>query len=84
MKCTGMHEAKRMITKARELNLQIMIGCMTETSCAALAGTALAPQCDFADLDGPFLTSNNPFKLPEFMDGKWVLSDRAGLGLKNS
>ncbi len=83
MKCTGMHEAKKMIAKARELGLQIMIGCMTETSCAALAGAALAPQCDFADLDGPFLTSNNPFKLPGFVDGKWVLGDEAGLGLKN-
>lgn len=84
MKCTGMHEAKKMIVKARELGLQIMIGCMTETSCAALAGAALAPQCDFADLDGPFLTSNNPFQLPEFVDGKWVLNDAVGLGLKTN
>jgi len=81
MKCTGIHEAQQMITKARELDLKVMIGCMTETSCAALAGAALAPQCDYADLDGPFLTSNNPFKLPEFVDGKWVLGDGVGLGL---
>jgi L-Ala-D/L-Glu epimerase len=81
MKSAGMYEAKRMINKARELDLKIMIGCMTETSCAALAGAALAPQCDFADLDGPFLTSNNPFKLPEFVEGKWVLGENAGLGL---
>lgn len=84
MKCTGMHEAKKMVTKARELDLQIMIGCMTETSCAALAGAALAPQCDFADLDGPFLTSNNPFKLPAFVEGKWVLRNETGLGLENN
>jgi len=82
MKCTGMHEAHKMIAKAQELNLQVMIGCMTETSCAALAGAALAPQCAFADLDGPFLTSNNPFMLPGFVDGKWVLSEDNGLGLK--
>ena len=82
MKCTGMYEASQMITKARELNLKIMIGCMTETSCAALAGAALAPQCDWADLDGPFLTSNNPFVLPEFVDGKWVLGEESGLSLK--
>jgi L-Ala-D/L-Glu epimerase len=81
MKSAGMYEAKRMINKARELDLKIMIGCMTETSCAALAGAALAPQCDFADLDGPFLTSNNPFKLPEFVEGKWMLGENAGLGL---
>lgn len=82
MKSAGMHEAKLMLNKARELGLKVMIGCMTETSCATLAAAALAPQCDFADLDGPFLTSNNPYKLPEFIDGKWVLSDMPGLGIE--
>ncbi|TFF40371.1 dipeptide epimerase [Mucilaginibacter psychrotolerans] len=81
MKSAGMHEAKLMLDKARELGLKVMIGCMTETSCATLAAAALAPQCDFADLDGPFLTSNNPYQLPEFIDGKWVLSDKVGLGI---
>ncbi|RYD87834.1 MAG: dipeptide epimerase, partial [Sphingobacteriales bacterium] len=37
MKSAGMHEAKLMIQKARELNLKILIGCMSETSCATLA-----------------------------------------------
>ncbi len=82
MKSAGMYEAHQMLLKARELDLKVMIGCMTETSCAALAGAALAPQCDWADLDGPFLTSNNPFKLPDFVDGKWVLSGESGLGLQ--
>lgn len=82
MKSAGMYEARQMIFKARELGLKVMIGCMTETSCAALAGIALAPQCDWADLDGPFLTSNNPYKLPGFVDGKWVLGDDFGLGIK--
>ena len=82
MKSAGMYEAKRMIDKARELGLKVMIGCMSETSCATLAAAALAPQCDWADLDGPFLTSNNPYQLPEFVNGKWALSDRVGLGLE--
>jgi len=82
MKSAGIYEAHTMILKARELGLNVMIGCMTETSCAALAGAALAPLCDWADLDGPLLTSNNPFVLPEFMDGKWVLSRESGLGLR--
>jgi hypothetical protein len=46
-----------------------------------LAAAALAPQCTWADLDGPFLTSNNPYKMPGFVDGKWVLNEQAGLGL---
>jgi len=56
---------------------------MSETSCATLAAAALAPQCDWADLDGPFLTSNNPYQIPEFKDGRWVLSNDTGLGIKN-
>ena len=82
MKSAGMYEAHQMILKARELDLKVMIGCMSETSCATLAAAALAPQCDWADLDGPFLTSNNPYQLPEFVDGKWVLSSDAGLGIR--
>ncbi|OKS89373.1 dipeptide epimerase [Mucilaginibacter polytrichastri] len=82
MKSAGIYEAQRMIAKARELDLKVMIGCMSETSCATLAAAALAPQCDWADLDGPFLTSNNPFAKPEFTKGKWVLNNDAGLGLK--
>ena len=84
MKSAGMHEGYRMIMKAKELGLKSMIGCMSETSCGTLAAAALAPLCDWADLDGPFLTSNNPYIDPEFEDGKWVLSDLAGLGLLKS
>lgn len=84
MKSAGIYEAHQMILKARELGLKLMIGCMSETSCATLASIALAPQCDWADLDGPFLTSNNPYKMPEFRDGKWVLGDGAGLGLSHA
>ena len=81
MKSAGMHEGYRIIMKAKELGLKTMIGCMSETSCGTLAAAALAPLCDWADLDGPFLTSNNPYKDPEFKDGKWILSDIPGLGL---
>lgn len=82
MKCGGMHEAKLMIDKARRLGLKVMIGCMSETSCATLAAAALAPQTDWADIDGPFLTTNNPYAMPAFADGKYILGDDAGLGLK--
>ncbi len=81
MKSAGMYEGYRMIRRAKELGLKVLIGCMSETSCATLAGASLAPFCDWADLDGPFLTRNNPFADPEFRDGKWILSDQPGLGL---
>jgi len=82
MKSAGMYEAHQMILKANELGLKVLIGCMSETSCATLAAAALAPQCDWADLDGPLLTSNNPFKMPEFKDGKWVLNNNSGLEIE--
>ena len=81
MKSAGMHEGYRMIMKAKELGMKTMIGCMSETSCGTLGAAALAPLCDWVDLDGPFLTSNNPYKDPDFNDGKWQLSDTPGLGL---
>jgi L-alanine-DL-glutamate epimerase-like enolase superfamily enzyme len=81
MKSAGMYEAKQMIDKARKLDLNILIGCMSETSCATLAAAALAPQCNWADLDGPLLTSNNPFKAPEMKGGKWALNNEPGLAL---
>lgn len=84
MKSAGMHEAHKMILRARELGLNVLIGCMSETSIATMAAASLAPLCDWADIDGPFLTSNNPFKMPEFKNGKWILSRRAGLGIEEN
>jgi L-alanine-DL-glutamate epimerase-like enolase superfamily enzyme len=81
MKSAGMHEASRMIAEARTLGLNVLIGCMSETSVATLAAAALAPLCDWADLDGPFLTTNNPFPDPGFLDGKWLLNDSPGIGI---
>ncbi len=81
MKSAGMYEAHQMILKARSFGMKILIGCMSETSIATLAGIALAPLCDWADLDGPWLTKNNPFDAPKMQDGKYVLNDLPGLGL---
>ncbi|RYE02830.1 MAG: dipeptide epimerase, partial [Sphingobacteriaceae bacterium] len=61
----------------------VLIGCMSESSCATLAAAALAPLCDWADVDGPFLTKNNPYQNPDFVDGKYVLKEAFGLGLKS-
>lgn len=82
MKSCGMYEGHKMIMRAKELGMKVLIGCMSETSCATLAAAALAPLCNWADLDGPFLTTNNPFKTPDFKEGKWILSNAPGLGLE--
>jgi L-alanine-DL-glutamate epimerase-like enolase superfamily enzyme len=75
MKSAGMFEAQRMIARANELGLKVLIGCMSESSCATLAAAALAPQCHLADLDGPFLIINNPYPMPDFAEGKWLLNN---------
>lgn len=81
MKSAGMYEGHQMIMKAKSLGMKVLIGCMSETSIATLAGIALAPLCNWADLDGPWLTTNNPFDNPEMKDGHYMLNDKPGLGL---
>jgi L-alanine-DL-glutamate epimerase-like enolase superfamily enzyme len=82
MKSGGMYEAHQMILKARSFGMKILIGCMSETSIATLAAAALAPLCNWSDLDGPFLTKNNPFETPQLENGRYILEDLPGLGLK--
>jgi len=81
MKSCGMYEGHQMILKARSFGMKVLIGCMSETSCATLAAAALAPLCNWADLDGPWLTRNNPFTDPAFENGKYILKNLPGLGL---
>ena len=81
MKCTGMREAWKMLTLARALGMKVMIGCMTETSCAISAAAQLSPAVDFADLDGSLLIANDRFKGMEVVNGKITLPDRPGIGV---
>lgn len=80
MKCTGMNEAYHMIQYARQLQLKILIGCMSETSCAISAAAQLSPFADYADLDGCLLVKNDLFKGIEFIQGKITLNDLPGIG----
>ena len=82
MKCTGLLEARKMLTYARAEGMKVMLGCMTETSCACTAAAHLSPAVDFADLDGNLLISNDLYEGVTVREGKLVLPDRPGLGLK--
>lgn len=83
MKCTGMREAKKMITAARTFGMKVMIGCMTETSCAISAAAQLSPAVDWADLDGNLLIANDIFDGVHVSDtGKLLLTDRPGIGVE--
>ena len=82
MKCTGMREAHKMILMARALGMKVMLGCMTETSCAISAASHLSPMVDWADLDGALLIKNDVFDGTKILDGKVTLMDRPGIGVK--
>lgn len=81
MKCTGMREAHKMILMARALGMKVMLGCMTETSCAISAASHLSPMVDWADLDGALLIKNDVFDGTKVIDGKVTLTDRPGIGV---
>jgi len=82
MKSTGMREACKMLDTARAIGLKVMIGCMTETSCAISAASQLSPAVDWADLDGALLISNDIFTGTTVVDGRVVLSDLPGIGVR--
>jgi L-Ala-D/L-Glu epimerase len=81
MKTCGIREALRAISTARAHDMQIMIGCMVETSLGVTAAAHLAPLCDFVDLDGPLLISNDPATGIEYHGAKIQLPDAPGLGI---
>jgi len=81
MKSTGLHEAHKMVTLARALGMKVMVGCMTETSCAVTAAANLSPVVDYADLDGNLLIANDRFNGMTVEQGKITLHDVPGIGI---
>ena len=81
MKCTGLYEARQMITMAEQLHMKLMVGCMTETSVAISAAAQISPKMEWADLDGNYLLGNDCFDGMKLVDGRITLEDKPGLGL---
>ncbi len=81
MKCGGLTPALELIGEARKYGYKIMIGCMTESSVGISAGIAIAGLCDFADLDGASLISNDFARGSYVENGKLILSKEPGLGI---
>lgn len=82
MKSEGIREALRMIHTARAHDLQIMLGCFIESSVGVTAAAHLAPLCEFADLDGPLLIRNDPYRGLRYEGAKMTLPDAPGLGVE--
>src|SRR6266478_1171948 len=82
MKSNGITNVLKMIHVARAHNLRIMLGCMIESSLAITAAAHLTPLVDYADLDGHLLIDNDPYKGVKVVNGKLLLPDAPGLGIR--
>lgn len=81
MKCGGLRAAYTMIKMARALDMKVMMGCMTETSCAVSAAAQLSPLVDWADLDGNLLIDNDVYEGVTVQEGRITLNNRPGIGI---
>jgi L-alanine-DL-glutamate epimerase-like enolase superfamily enzyme len=81
-KCSGLTPAKRMIEKARELDLQVMVGSMNESTVGSAAIAQLLPLLDFVDMDGPLLLGQDLATGLSFKEGRALLTQKAGLGIE--
>jgi len=79
-KCGSLREALRMVHTARALDMQVMAGCMIETSLGISAIAQISPLLDSADFDGAALLSSDPFQGTSIAGGAITLSDAPGLG----
>lgn len=82
-KCSGITPALRMINRARELNMQVMVGSMNESTIGSAAIAHLMPLIDHVDADGPLLLEEDlATGLTYNNDGTVDTSDEPGLGIR--
>jgi len=82
MKCGGLREAVRMIHFAHAHGMKVMLGCMLETSISITAAAHISPMVEYADLDGNYLIADDPFEGVTIGEGRLILPDRPGLGVR--
>ena len=81
-KCSGITPALRMISKARELDMKVMIGCMNESTVGSAAIVHLMPLIDFVDVDGPLLLNEDVATGFTYHEGRIQPSKENGLGIR--
>lgn len=82
MKAGGVGAALRLCQAARAQDLDVMLGCMIETSVGITAAAHLQSFARWVDLDGCLLLKHDPFAGARLVKGGWGVADRAGLGLR--
>jgi L-alanine-DL-glutamate epimerase-like enolase superfamily enzyme len=81
VKCGGLTPAKRMLEKARKLEMRTMVGCMTESTVGISAIAHLLPLLDYVDMDGALLLTNDIAKGVIIDNGTISYSDLNGIGV---
>jgi L-alanine-DL-glutamate epimerase-like enolase superfamily enzyme len=83
MKVGGLTPGLRILKRARELKMAVMLGCMIETSIGITAMAHLAGLADWLDLDAPLLISNDPFNGVTFDENAKInVPDQPGIGVR--
>jgi L-alanine-DL-glutamate epimerase-like enolase superfamily enzyme len=82
VKCGGLAAARRMITRARELGLKVMAGCMTESTVGISALAQLLPLLDYIDMDGAALLARDIATGVRLIRGKCIYPDENGTGVQ--
>ncbi|MBL7923263.1 MAG: dipeptide epimerase, partial [Bacteroidia bacterium] len=80
VKCGGLEPAVKLVRQANKAGLKVLLGCMSESSCGALAAAQLSGWADWIDLDGPRLIRNDPFGGARYVQGQLLLNAEAGTG----
>jgi L-Ala-D/L-Glu epimerase len=84
-KCGSLREAMRMVHVARAHHLEVMLGCMVESTLGIAAALQIAPLVDYVDLDGAALLDGDPFAGPGLEpDGRLRFNDEPGLGVRRA
>jgi len=81
VKCGGLTSAKRMLLNAQFLNMETMVGCMTESSVGISAIAHLLPLLDYVDMDGALLLSKDIAKGVIIKNGVVSYSEQNGVGV---
>ncbi|MEZ6111523.1 MAG: dipeptide epimerase [Pirellulaceae bacterium] len=82
VKCGGLTPARRMIERARELKMQVMVGCMTESSVGISAIAQLLPLLDYVDMDGALLLADDIASGVAIDNGRAVFPNEPGCGVR--
>ena len=81
-KCGGLTPARRMVQQARELGLEVMVGCMTESTVGISAIAQLLPLLDYVDMDGALLLAEDVATGVRLQQGQCHYPDENGNGVR--